>query len=63
MAARLGRGACATGGQGGCAGHVASAVGADVLIEQLGIWDKADQIDFDALPERFVLKCTHNPAA
>lgn len=26
----------------------------------LGIWDDPDQIDFSALPERFVLKCTHD---
>jgi hypothetical protein len=26
----------------------------------LGVWDRFDQIDFDSLPEQFVLKCTHD---
>lgn len=38
---------------------VAEKVGAEHLIPLLGIWDTPDEIDFDALPEQFVLKCTH----
>ena len=34
--------------------------GENVLIPLLGVWDKPSQIDFDALPDRFVLKCTHD---
>jgi hypothetical protein len=26
----------------------------------LGVWDSAEEIDFDSLPEQFVLKCNHN---
>lgn len=29
-------------------------------IETLGVWDKFDDIDFNALPNQFVLKCTHD---
>lgn len=32
------------------------------IIPQLGVWDKAQDIDFDALPEKFVLKCNHGSA-
>lgn len=30
-----------------------------LLVTLYGVWDSADDIDFDALPSRFVLKCTH----
>lgn len=26
----------------------------------LGVWDNPDEIDYDSLPDRFVLKCNHN---
>ena len=32
----------------------------DILTDCYGVWDKADEIDFDKLPEKFVLKCTHD---
>ena len=32
----------------------------DILTECYGVWDTADEIDFDKLPEKFVLKCTHD---
>ena len=32
----------------------------DILTECYGVWDKAIDIDFDRLPEKFVLKCTHD---
>ncbi len=31
----------------------------DLLIPSFGVFDKFDDIDFDALPNSFVLKCTH----
>ena len=40
--------------------HVADIIGEEYLIPLLGVWDKADDIDFDALPNRFVLKCNHD---
>lgn len=30
-----------------------------LLVELLGVWEQASDIDFAALPDRFVLKCTH----
>lgn len=29
-------------------------------IPTLGVWDHFDDIDFDKLPDQFVLKCTHD---
>ena len=31
----------------------------DILIKSYGIYDKFDDIDFDRLPNKFVMKCTH----
>ncbi len=39
---------------------VADKIGEDKLIPLLGVWDDPDEIDFDALPNEFVLKCNHN---
>lgn len=38
---------------------VAAKVGAKYLIPLLGVWDSFDDIDFESLPNRFVLKCNH----
>lgn len=35
-------------------------LGDDHTITTLGVWDSFDEIDFDALPNQFVLKCTHD---
>lgn len=40
--------------------YVADAIGEEYIIPTLGVWDNFDEIDFDALPEQFVLKCTHD---
>jgi len=32
----------------------------DILTECYGVWDLADDIDFENLPDKFVLKCTHD---
>ena len=40
--------------------YIAKEIGEEYLIPLLGVWDNADDIDFDALPEQFVLKCNHN---
>lgn len=34
-------------------------IGDEFLIPLLGVWDNFDQIDFDLLPDQFVLKATH----
>lgn len=40
--------------------YIADTIGEQYLIPLLGVWDSPDEIDFDALPNRFVLKCNHN---
>ena len=40
--------------------YVASIIGEEYVIKTLGVWDKFEDIDFDSLPDRFVLKCTHD---
>ena len=40
--------------------YVANKIGTEYVIPTLGIWDKFEDIDFDSLPNKFVLKCTHD---
>jgi hypothetical protein len=39
---------------------VVEKIGAEYLFPLLGVWDRFDDIDFDTLPGRFVLKANHN---
>lgn len=38
----------------------AEIIGAQYIIPTFGVWDKYEDIDFDKLPNQFVLKCTHD---
>ena len=40
--------------------YVAERIGEEYTIPTLGVWDRFDDIDFDSLPDQFVLKCTHD---
>ncbi len=40
--------------------YVADKIGEEYIIPTLGVWDRVEDIDFDALPDQFVLKCTHD---
>ena len=40
--------------------YIESIIGSGHTIPTLGIWNTFDEIDFEKLPERFVLKCTHD---
>lgn len=40
--------------------YVANIIGEEHIIPTLGVWDNPDDIDFDKLPNQFVLKCNHN---
>ena len=40
--------------------YVKGLVGDKCIIPTLGVWDNFDDIDFNALPSQFVLKCTHD---
>ena len=39
--------------------YVAKIIGEEYIIPTLDVWDKFDDIDFDKLPNQFVLKTTH----
>ena len=40
--------------------YIAKKIGKEYLIPLLGVWDSPDDIDFESLPNQFVLKCNHN---
>ncbi len=40
--------------------YISDVLGEEYLIPLLGVWDNPDDIDFEKLPEQFVLKCNHN---
>ena len=40
--------------------YVADKIGEQYIIPTLGVWNHFDDIDFDSLPDQFVLKCTHD---
>ena len=40
--------------------YIAGIIGEDYVIPTLGVWNYFDEIDFDTLPDQFVLKCTHD---
>lgn len=40
--------------------YVADRIGNQYLIPLLGVWGSADDVDFENLPEQFVIKCNHN---
>lgn len=40
--------------------HIAERIGEKYIIPTLGVWEKFDDIDFQSLPNQFVLKCTHD---
>lgn len=39
--------------------YVASVIGKQYIIPTLGVWDKPEDIEWDLLPDKFVLKTTH----
>lgn len=40
--------------------YVASRIGEEHIIPTLGVWEEFGDIDFEELPDQFVLKCTHD---
>lgn len=40
--------------------YISKQIGAEYVIPLLGVWDNENDINFDTLPDRFVLKCNHN---
>ena len=43
--------------------YVADLIGEEYIIPLLGVWDNVNDIDFASLPDRFVLKTTHDSGA
>lgn len=40
--------------------YVSEKIGGDYVVKCYGVWDNADSVDFESLPEMFVLKSTHD---
>lgn len=40
--------------------YIKEKIGEEYLIPLLGVWNSFDEIDFNKLPNQFVLKCTHD---
>lgn len=40
--------------------YVAKIIGEEYIIPTLGVWKRAEDIEWDKLPKQFVLKCTHD---
>lgn len=40
--------------------YVANTIGAEYVVPTIASWRTAEEIDWEALPQRFVLKCTHD---
>ena len=40
--------------------YIAEKIGEKYLIPTIGVWENAEYIVFSKLPDRFVLKCTHD---
>ncbi len=40
--------------------YVSERIGEEYIIPTLAVYDNTDEIDFEALPNQFVLKCTHD---
>jgi hypothetical protein len=40
--------------------YVANKIGQEYLIPLIGVWEDPDEINFENLPNQFVLKCNHN---
>ncbi len=40
--------------------YVKQILGDEYIIPTLGVWEKVEDIDFNSLPNEFVLKCTHD---
>lgn len=40
--------------------YIKNIIGDEYLIPLIGVWDDVNDIDFDLLPNQFVLKCTHD---
>lgn len=42
---------------------ISSIIGEEYIIKTLGVWDRYEDIEWEKLPNQFVLKCTHDSAS
>lgn len=42
---------------------ISNIIGEEYIIKTIGVWDKYEDIDFNKLPNKFVIKCTHDSAS
>ena len=40
--------------------YVSKRIGEKYIVPTLGVWEKFEEINFESLPDQFVLKCTHD---
>lgn len=40
--------------------YVSDTIGSQYVVPLLGVWNNANEIDFNSLPDQFVLKCNHD---
>lgn len=40
--------------------YLTDRIGSEYVIPAYGVWNTFDEIDFDSLPDQFILKCTHD---
>lgn len=40
--------------------YISGTIGKNFVVPLIGVWDSPDEIDFDSLPNQFVLKCNHD---
>ena len=40
--------------------YISQRIGEEYLVPLIGVWNKAEDIDFSMLPQQFVLKCNHD---
>lgn len=40
--------------------HIENVLGVEYTIPTFGVWDRVEDIEWDKLPQQFVLKCTHD---
>lgn len=40
--------------------YITQTIGEKYVIKTLGVWDKVEDIDWEVLPNQFVIKCTHD---
>ncbi len=43
--------------------YITKTLGEEFVVPLLGVWDNANDINFDLLPQKFVLKCNHDSAS